>query len=380
MRYLLPILILFLLAGIVFYYTLGNKGSKDQTNSTPTEVVSNTNNSTNSNRQTNTTNNNNYNPKDGKHLLAFYNVENLFDTVDDPKTKDDEFLPNADKKWNQERYIKKLDDLNKVLSSWGEMPDILGVCEVENEKVLKDLIKRAPTNGKEMGIVHQNSNDMRGIDVALIYNKTVFEFISKKMLNVQLPAPYQHETTRDILYVKGNWISSNETIHIFVNHWSSRRGGLKDSEPKRLACAKVVRKQIDEIYKNEKDPKIIVMGDFNDEPNNNSIKEVLQAKLENKSITHDQLYNLSSHLSDEGKGTYNYRGNWNVLDQIIVSGNFIDDKKGLYAAPNSAEVQIEQWMTYNDPKYGPRPNKTYGGPNYYGGYSDHYPTYLLMYE
>ncbi len=306
--------------------------------------------------------------------IAFYNVENLFDIVDDPKTEDNEFLPDSKKKWNAERYQKKLDHLYKVLAGIGKgkVPSIIGVSEVENEQVLKDLIQKTPI-ADNYGVVHYDSPDVRGIDVGFLYDDDVFTPISHENLPVHFD--FEPETkTRDVLYIKGKL--QGEETHFLVNHWSSRRGGLKASEPKRLACATVVRQKLDAIFAKDKDAKIVVMGDFNDEPTNNSIIQVLKAKSNAKSIADNELFSSTFPLKEAGKGTYNYKGNWNMLDQIIISGSWLNDKEGWHTTDSSAYIFKEDWMLYNDKKKGPVPSRTYGGPNYYGGYSDHLPVYL----
>ncbi len=309
--------------------------------------------------------------------VAFYNVENLFDMEDNPDKIDEEYMPTSDKKWTPDRYQKKLDNLYKVLIAIGEKrpPAIIGVEEVENKQVLNDLIQKTPMAKYDYGIVHYESPDVRGIDVALVYDKAILKVNNSE----KLPVHFDFEpetTTRDILYVQGTL--GKEEVHIFVNHWSSRRGGLKASEPKRLEAAKVVRAKLDEIFAADADAKVILGGDFNDEPENKSVAEVLGATGDTTGIADNGLYNSVKAMNDKETGTYNYRGNWNMLDQIIVSGAMLNSKTGLRAASQKAGILRQKWMMYNDPKYGERPSRTYGGPNYYGGYSDHLPVYLEL--
>ncbi len=309
--------------------------------------------------------------------VVFYNVENLFDMEDNPDKKDEEYMPDSDKKWTPDRYQKKLDNLYKVLSTIDEdrPPAIIGVEEVENKQVLEDLVKKTPMVDYDYGIVHYESPDVRGIDVALIYDKGIMKVKDSE----KLPVYFDFEpetTTRDILYVKGE--IGEEEVHLFVNHWSSRRGGLAASEPKRLEAAKVVRAKLDEIFEADADAKVILGGDFNDEPENKSVAEVLGASDELEGIADNALYNSVKALNDKETGTYNYRGNWNMLDQIILSGAVMNSKTGIRAASEKAGILRQSWMMYKDPKYGERPSRTYGGPNYYGGYSDHLPVYLEL--
>lgn len=312
-------------------------------------------------------------PEDAR--VAFYNVENLFDIYDDPLTDDNQFLPNSEKAWTQDRYDKKLADLSRVLKAIGngKAPDIIGLCEVENQAVLEDLIANLKSKD-EYKIVHKNSPDARGIDAALLYNASKFELLNQDFLRIALPAPFDTLTTRDIVYAELK--SGEENIHLFVNHWSSRRGGEKVTRPKRAASASAARAKIDGIMAKDANAKILLMGDFNDEPSDPSLISVLKAHHTTGRVESGNLYNLSAKLQqDSTVGTYNYRGKWNVLDQFIVSSDFLTDREGLHSS-NSARVFRKKWMTYNDKKDGPKPNKTYGGKNYYGGFSDHYPIYL----
>jgi len=212
------------------------------------------------------------------YRLAFYNVENLFDLVDDPKTKDEEFTPTGEKKWTSERYQTKLDHLTKVVAGM-EYPAILGISEVENEQVLKDWCEKTSMSQHDYGIVHYDSPDFRGIDVGLLYQKKAFKVEKSETIQINFPKEIVEDyTTRDVLVVKG--ILQNLPVTIFVNHWPSRRGGLEKSEPKRMYVAQQVRKKVDEILKNDANANIILMGDFNDEPENNSLRKGLNASYQ----------------------------------------------------------------------------------------------------
>lgn len=303
--------------------------------------------------------------------FAFYNVENLFDIYDDPKTSDEEFTPTGKKEWTEERYQKKLDQLSTVVADL-KFPDILGVCEVENNKVLMDWAAHPKMAAKNYNIVHFDSPDKRGIDNGLLYQKAHFTVLEKEAITINFPkAIVTDYTTRDILYVKGNY--RGETLHVFINHWPSRRGGLKESEPKRVYVAGQLRKKTDVIL--AKDPKanILIMGDLNDETDNNSVAKTLGAGAPDLAKK-QYLYNFTQPLDAAGEGSYRYREDWNMLDQIIVSPNLATGK--LRAV--KAHIFQAEYLNYMDKKYGKRPNKTYGGPNYYGGTSDHYPVYLEL--
>lgn len=311
--------------------------------------------------------------------IGFYNVENLFDTINNPDKIDEQFLPDSDKKWNTARYEKKINDLGRVISAINanELPEIVGLCEVENKTVLTDLVNCRFLSKGGYGIVHEESPDARGIDVALIYRKSEFNYLSHKVYRVYFD--FEPETTtRDILYVKG-MMSDKEVLHVFVNHWSSRRGGQKESEPKRVQAAKVLRSKVDSIFSKDKKAKIIIIGDFNDQPTNKSIHEILNATNKLRAKNKTELYNLMFDKSVNGQGTYNYRGDWNMLDNIIVSKSLLYNKKGYMVTPGGGQILKKRWMMYDNVKTGQfTPSKTYGGPNYYGGISDHFPVYVIL--
>lgn len=308
-----------------------------------------------------------------KYRFAFYNVENLFDIVDDPKTADEEFTPTGKNKWTTDRYQTKLDHLTEVVVAMN-YPAILGVAEVENKQVLEDWITTTTMSEHHYGIVHYDSPDFRGIDVGLLYQKKAFKVESSETIQINFPKEIVEDyTTRDVLIVKGTF--QTLPVHIFVNHWPSRRGGLEKSEPKRMYVAQQVRKKVDEILKNDPNANIILMGDFNDEPENNSLQQGLNAsyKVQREIVTAD-LKNCMADLDIEGKGSYNYRGNWNMLDQIIITRNLEAGLNGWMV--KDAGIFQQDFMMYTSKKFGPSPNRTYGGPQYYGGYSDHLPVYI----
>ena len=321
------------------------------------------------------------NPKDKKQLksakgktFGFYNVENLFDTIDDQYTIDEQFLPNSEKKWNTEKYTEKLENLSKVIYAIDtNLPMFLGLAEIENKLVLQDLISQERLQKGNYGIVHHESPDRRGIDVGLIYQKDYMKVISSKNLEVTLDSDPDF-ATRDILYVQGE-LNSEDELHIFLNHWSSRRGGEKETEHKRVRAASVLRKEIDKIQAKNPMAKIVIMGDFNDHPTNKSVYVTLNAKGI-PDFQNGQLFNMAYKLEKEEKGTYNYRGDWGMLDQMIVSEGLYKPTSGVQVAYDKCLVLQEEWMMYTDKKYGDKkPSRSYGGPNYYGGYSDHLPIY-----
>jgi len=305
--------------------------------------------------------------------VAFYNVENLFDTHDDPDTRDEDFLPTSEKIWTDDRYDDKLSKLSEVLStlfaSTSSNPDIIGLCEIENEAVVADLMKTGKLANTPYSIVHFESPDKRGIDVALAYNSDVFTLVEAEAIEIILP-DIGTPNTRDVLYVHGK-TAGNSDLHFFVNHWPSRREGQVESEPRRVHVAEMVKAKIDDIKAGDADANIFMMGDFNDYPNNISMTEAI-------GTDRGEMVNLALDLDNNNEGSYNYRGDWGMLDQFIVS-------PGIEAGTNGigmrTEMQIfrEDFVMFYDKKYDEyKPNKTYGGPNYYGGYSDHLAVYITL--
>ena len=296
---------------------------------------------------------------DDKELFSvFYNVENLFDTIDNPNTRDNEFLPKSEKKWDTYRYNYKLNQLDKVFSeiikkeNENRLPDIIGLCEVENKLVIDDLLKTETFKNHTYKIIHKQSPDGRGIDCALLVDEK-FEVLNSDFIKIN--NPIESRATRDIVFGKLKF--KNQIINVFVNHWPSRWGGQEASNHKRVFVAKVLRKYIDNNTL-ESDFNLI-MGDFNDYPTNESLAEVL---------VKDDLVNLMSKSNVSGRGSYNYRGNWDWLDQIIVSQ---DDFKLI-----SFGAFEEDFMMYTNKKGEVYPNRSFGGNNWYAGFSDHLPVFI----
>lgn len=313
---------------------------------------------------------------------AFYNIENLYDTFDDTNKDDNEFLPNSKNAWTSERYQTKLTHLAEVIGAMGQngMPDIMGLCEVENKKVLEDLLKKTPLPDNS-GIVHFDSPDERGVDVALLYNPKTFSVTSSEPLAVKFDFDAK-DRTRDVLYVKGK-VGGNDDLHVFINHWPSRREGQAQSEPKRMAAAQVVREKLNTIFAKDPAAKVLIMGDLNDGPTDKPIIEGLGAKNNTDNMPANTLYNESSALSARNEGTITYKGKWDLFDQIIVSNALLQAKKGLRAKPDAAAIFKDTNkvpnLLYFDKGYNDSfPNRTYGGDKYHGGYSDHLPTYINM--
>lgn len=307
--------------------------------------------------------------------LAFYNVENLFDTSDDPNHADEDFTPDGKQQWDTERYNHKLGHLADVIEAMGH-PGIIGFAEVENRSVLVDLCNTGSMGERGYQITHYESPDHRGIDVALIYQAALFTEIESRPISVAVDDPLVKDyTTRDILYTQLKSVTG-KTLHVIVNHWPSRRDGPEISEARRMQVASQTRAVLDEIQMEDPDGYFVVMGDFNDEPTDRTLREVMGAGSNTDQSS--SLFNAMWELDQAKKGSYYYRGDWNMLDQIILSKNFLAPK-GLWKY-DSTTVFSAPFMLYNDPKNGPLPNRTFGGTRYYGGYSDHLPVMVGVHQ
>ena len=296
-------------------------------------------------------------------FAVFYNVENLFDTINNATTKDIEFLPDSEKKWNTYRYNYKLNQLAKVFSriiqdeNNDKMPDIIGLCEVENKLVIDDLLKTPTFSNHNYSIIHQDSPDSRGIDCALLFNNQ-FQLLEHDFILVDNPA--SNRSTRDIVYAKLKF--KNEVINIFVNHWPSRWGGQEETNHKRVFVAKLLKDYIN--LNTSKDEYILIMGDFNDYPSNESLS---------KFLVQDDLINLMATDLVLGQGSYNYRGDWNWLDQIIISKSKTSNMRLL-----SVGAFQKDFMLFTNKKGEVYPSRSFGGNNWYGGFSDHLPVYCRI--
>jgi predicted extracellular nuclease len=317
---------------------------------------------------------------DEEFTVVFYNVENLFDTEDEPNKEDNDFTPGSALAWNQKKYEKKINDIAHVISSINpaELPEIVGLCEIENNKVLNDLVLTEQLKTGNYSYIHFDSPDERGIDAALLYRPDEFTPEEYKAIPVVFPFDSK-ETARDILYVKGK-TKDGETLHFFVNHWKSRNEGVQETEGRRIYTAITLRKEIDLLMNKKPDVKIIIMGDLNDEPTNRSVYEMLLANNKRKNANPRELYNLMYDLHNTGNnGTYFYRGTWDMFDNLIISQPLLSNKSGYHTDYNGGKIFRQDWMLFKDEKYNESvPNRTYGGPKYYGGVSDHFPIYVTL--
>jgi predicted extracellular nuclease len=291
--------------------------------------------------------------------IAFYNVENLFDTLDGAND-DAEFLPAGKNAWNSARYNEKLDHINKVFDNFSN-PLFIGMCEIENATVVRDVMKHS-VKLNNYGLVHYESADARGIDVALIYDSSTMILKESGFIRFSLPGE-ESKATRDIVW--GKFSYKKETIIVMVNHWPSRSGGQEASEPNRLEAAKNARTFIDSLLSENKNAKIVFMGDLNDYPTNKAPQSVAE-----------KLTPQITALSGDFGGTYNYKGEWDVLDHIMVSNGMINkkckQKKSISLIPNSGEIHAFDFLL-EEYKGQVVPFRTYGGSKYLGGYSDHLP-------
>jgi endonuclease/exonuclease/phosphatase family metal-dependent hydrolase len=306
--------------------------------------------------------------------IMFYNVENLFDTIDDPSKNDNEFLPNGARHWNGYRYFQKLKRISQVIIAAGEgnNPAVIGLCEVENRKVLESLLYFTPLKVADYQIIHQESPDNRGIDVALLYRKGLFTPLKYQSIQVVKPDG-QPFITRDILYVKG--LLANDTVHFFVNHWPSKYGGVSATKPQRALAASALRAKTDSILKGNPQCNIVIMGDFNDSPFDKSVAEVLGAKPVG-TASPASLYSLAYPLAKQGRGSNKYRAKWEMIDQFMVSGGLVDGK-GLHTEPGLFRLFSPPFLLEKDQNYlGEKLNRTYIGFKYHGGFSDHLPILL----
>ncbi len=316
------------------------------------------------------------------NTIAFYNLENLFDPADDPLTFDDDRTPNGKDRWTQEIYEKKLKNMARVISEIGfdltkNAPAIIGVAEIENRKVLDDLVNDPLLLSKEYGVVHFDSPDRRGIDVALLYQKALFKPKNTKPYELVM---YDNQTnkrvyTRDQLVVSG--YLDGDLMHFIVNHWPSRRGGASRSSYKRKKAAQLNTKIIDSLFAMNPYAKIITMGDFNDDPNSPSVKKILDAKSSKKDVGLKGFYNPFAKLLKKGAGSLAWADSWNLFDQIIISQSWLKNEYTSYRF-YKAGVCNKKYLTTSQGKYKGYPFRSFANGAYTEGYSDHYPVYMYI--
>ncbi len=309
-------------------------------------------------------------PEKNLYTIAFYNLENLFDTLNDPNTLDDDFTPKGKLHWNTKRYKRKIRKMSRVIAQLGtekseHAPALVGIVEVENATVLKDLIHAKALETYNYNFVHHESPDERGIDVALLYKKELFQLISHKTYPLLLiDSEGKRDYTRDVLHVTGKL--NGELTHIIVNHWPSRRNGT-ETVAKRIKAAQLVRSIALEILAQDADAKIIIMGDFNDGPESESIQYLVQ----------NTFYNAMARLLAIGKGTTAYKNKWNLFDQIIFTKNYLKPSSNKHVF-RYAEVFDKDFLKVYKGKLKGSPFRTYISRWYQGGFSDHFPVYIYL--
>jgi len=311
-------------------------------------------------------------------IIGFYNVENLYDTEKDPIADDSEFLPTGAYQWTEERYLQKLKNLSIVISEMGKEQGgvvVLGVCEVENERVMNDLVAQELLKPLRYKVAHHDSPDRRGVDVAFIYQGDRFDFISQKAYELTIPDNPDFKTRDQLLLV--GVLDKIDTLHLIANHWPSKRGGEARSNPLRMAAAKLTRTIVDSILFINPNAKIIIMGDFNDTPNAKSITVGLRAKGNIKDVSQNDIFNPMWKMYKEGIGSYAFRDNWELIDQILVTYALLHPKPNTYKY-SSAHVFSPNFLKTKTGSFQGYPFRTYAGGSYAGGYSDHFPVYIIL--
>jgi len=314
--------------------------------------------------------------------VGFYNLENLFDTKNDTLIDDEEFLPEGKKAWTEEKYKEKVANMAAVISQLGkelcsEGLSILAVSEIENEKVLIDLVEHPLLKSRNYGVVHVDSKDKRGIDVAFIYDKDHFIPESHKtyLVDISEGDTVDVKHTRDVFLVSG--LLDGERIHLTANHWPSRSGGEKRGAKNRNKAAMINRHILDSLLVEDPNAKLIVLGDMNDDPTNDSMIKHLRAKKKTKKVTHTDIYNPMHALFDKGLGTTAYRDSWSLFDQILLSPAFLN-KETEGVQYHKAVIYNKNYLLQKKGKYKGYPLRTFDGDVYQGGYSDHLPVYVYL--
>lgn len=313
--------------------------------------------------------------------IGFYNLENLFDTLDSPDTDDSEFLPNGTRRWTPAVYQEKQKNLARVVSELGTevTPDgvaILGVAEVENRRVLEDLVKQPAIAARNYQIVHYDSPDERGIDVGLIYQPKYFKLTGSRAIPLLVYGDDgERNLTRDILCVTG--LLDGEPLHILVNHWPSRRGGEAATAPYRNAAALLCKNVKDSLLLTDPNAKVIVMGDLNDDPNSPSVKQVLAAKSKKNEVESGDFFNPMYEFFRQGIGTMAYQDAWSLFDQLVISEGLVRERQAGYRF-HKAHVFNKPYLIQKTGQFKGYPFRTFDFDNYIGGYSDHFPVYLFL--
>ena len=314
--------------------------------------------------------------------VAFYNLENLFDTINANGKYDLEFSPQGRRQWDSEKYAIKINNLANAIANMVTYftqggPAIIGVAEIENASVMTDLVNAAPLKSRGLKFVHHDSPDLRGVDVGLIYDPEQFEVlsVSNHTLLVDENPDFR---TRDQMCVTG--LLGGDSLSVIVNHWPSRLGGQQESEPLRMAAAKLTRHIADSLWTLNPALNIVIMGDLNDDPSNRSCAEVVGAMPEKEDAAPHGFFNPWWRILDSGRGTLSYRGQWNLFDQILVSGTLLPPRNVRGLQYRAAEILDIEFLKQTSEKYFGQPWRTFAGGRFLGGYSDHFPTQVILYK
>ena len=321
--------------------------------------------------------------QDKPYMVAFYNLENLFDIYDDPETHDEEFLPDGVKQWNETKYQKKLSNMERVLFDMAainkEYPIVIGVSEIENRSVLEDLVSQPKLKGANYRICHYDSPDARGVDVAFLYRADVFKLEGSdniKLVVEELP----DFRTRDLVVMWGT--IEGEPFYFLVSHWPSRLGGKEASQFKRDACAKQIRQIKDELLAKNPNTKVIVMGDFNDDATDASIVKVMGAKGKTKDLEVGDFFNPYYAMLRAGLGTLAYQDSWNLFDNICVTENLVNAPEGklrlIKGKKYYGNIFTRPYMLQAEGQYKGYPLRTFVTNNFQNGFSDHLPVYIYI--
>jgi hypothetical protein len=311
--------------------------------------------------------------------IAFYNLENLFDTLDTPNVNDIDYTPQGLNKWNSKKYYEKLENLSEAISKIGtdatpHGPAIIGVSEIENRTVLEDLVRQKAIAGRNYHIVHYDGPDKRGIDVALLYQPEYFELTNSISHRLKIEGR-EDFFTRDQLLVSG--LLDGEEFHFIVSHWPSRSGGESRSRPLRNAAADLGRHIIDSVLNINPNAKIVYMGDLNDNPDNESVMKHLRAKTDVGKLKEGDMFNPFYDFYKKGIGTLAWRDTWSLFDMVIPSKSLMDKDFSSYRF-YKAMVFNKTFLQQKSGRFKGYPLRTHAGGQYLGGYSDHFPTYILL--
>ena len=317
-------------------------------------------------------------PAHNKAVIGFYNVENLFDTIDDPLKNDEQFLPDGEYRWGTERYNAKLENLSKVIELLAQLDGglvVLGVSEIENEQVLLDLAATPRLQPYHLSVCHHESPDRRGVDVAFFYDASRFKILSTRAFPTIVPGNPDF-ITRDQWLMTGI-LDGTDTLDIVVNHWPSKSGGEKRSLPGRMAAGALGRQIADSVLNSRPNAKFIYMGDLNDNPTSKCILQEMNTKTKPENLAPTDLYNPMWKIFRDGIGSYAYRDSWEMLDNIIISAGLVNAAPGTYKF-RSAHIFRKDFMFTKTGSYMDYPFRSFAGGNYQGGYSDHLPVYIVL--